>query len=581
MTSTNPQKRKKRKKKVILTPQKKLERKFHKNILEMFKKMGFEYIRTEDKHPKFGGQQGELDSVFLYENIILLCEETLGKNKATDHIRKKYDFYEKIIEEKPSFLKWIKNEGTDKFGKFESYTDARYKLFYLYFREDIIEDEKKDLYKKFKFLDLRMLKYFSKISDSIRYSARNEFYKFLDLDFRAIGNAKSSLPENIHSAVIFPEDISGMPPGIHLVSFVMTAKELLDCAYVFRKENWSLDSGYYYQRLIDRSKIASIRDFLYQEQRTFIDNIIVSLPRDCKFYKLEEDNAEGDVVNLTEVSEVTSNVGIKIPYKSNSIGIIDGQHRVFGHYEGPDTKEEKVISSLRAKRHLFITGLFYQKGKFTESEKRKFESKIFLEINSKQKKVNTQILQDIQALQDPLSPIGISTSVIRRMNSKSPFINHFLLSELDKKGIKTPTIIKYALQQLVELDPNKETLFKYWTNPDKNLLLQNKDSEDEIVQKKYINYCVEHISKFFTAVKNNFQTAWMLDGSSKLLTVTSIVAFLKSFNYSLEVYGGPKEIEFYQGKLNILQIDFLNKKKFPYVSSQWPKFAEQINKCWN
>jgi DGQHR domain-containing protein len=578
--ATMGKKRGRRKKKVVITPEMKLQRKFHKDILDLFKKMGFEYIRTDGKHPKFGGQQGELDSVFVYKNIILLCEETVGKNKSYDHIRKKYDFFEKIMSEKTSFLKWIRNEGRDKFSRFETYQESRYRLYYLYFKESTIDEEKKELYNKFKFIDARMLRYFLKIANCIRYSARNEFYKFLELDFRAIGNAKASYPENIHSAVIFPEDISGMPIGVHLVSFVMTAKELLDCAYVFRKENWAQDSGYYYQRLIDKSKISSIREFLYQEQRTFIDNIIVSLPKDSKFYKLDENQEEGASIELDQVNEVTSNVGIKIPYKSNSIGIIDGQHRVFGHYEGPDTKEERVIASLRNKRHLFITGLYFQKGKFSESEKRKFESKIFLEINSKQKKVNTQILQDIQALQDPLSPIGISTSVIKRMNLKFPFVNFFLLSELDKKGIKTPTIIKYALQQLVELDITKETLFKYWANPDKKLLANGKDSEDEVLQKKYISYCVEHISKFFTAVKNNFESAWVLDGTSKLMTVTSIIAFLKSYNTSLEIYKGPKDISFYQQKLSSLQIDFFNKNKFPYVSSQWPKFAEQINACW-
>ncbi|MBI5674817.1 MAG: DGQHR domain-containing protein [Nitrospirae bacterium] len=580
--ATRKMKKRKRKKKVPLTPQRKHQIKFHKAILEMFKRMGFEYIRTEGKKVRFDGRESEIDSVFLFKNIILICEETIGKTNATDHLRNKYEFFEKLSTDRENFLSWIKNIGKDKFARFDNYSNARYKIFYIYFTEQPIEEEKRILYGEFKYIDYRILKYFLKVADSIRYSARNEFYKFIGVDFRQIGNTKGSYPEHIYSAVIFPEDVSGMPSGVSLVSFVMTAKELLDCAYVFRKENWDQNTGYYYQRLIERSKIVSIREFLSREKRTFIDNIIVSLPKEAKFYLKGEKDLESEPIDPKAIDDVTSNIEIKIPYKSNSIGIIDGQHRVFGHYEGPDDQEERIIADLRNKRHLFITGLYYQKGMFTESEKRKFESQLFLEINSKQKKVNTQILQHIQSLQDPFSPIGISTSVIQKMNTRSPFLNLFLLSELDNKGIKTPTIIKYGLQQLVEIDESKETLFKYWHNQDKNLL-QKQEGKDNIAEEllnKYVSFCADTICKFFISVQSNFKDDWVTDGTSKLLTVTSIVAFIKSFGMSLEVYQGVKEIGFYQKKLSALKIDFKNKEKFPYVSSQWPKFAAEINKCW-
>ncbi|MDB5211150.1 MAG: hypothetical protein JWQ30_1977, partial [Sediminibacterium sp.] len=434
---------------------------------------------------------------------------------------------------------------------------------------------KQATYNKFKYVDAKILRYFLKVADSIRYSARNEFYKFLGIDFKSVGTITASTNEPTYKAVIFPEDVSGMPDGVHLVSFIMTAKELLDCAYVFRKENLTENSGFYYQRLIDKAKILSIRNFLATEQRTFIDSIIVSLPKEATFVDKKK-----NPIKLKDLGDIKTDLLIHIPYNSNSIGIIDGQHRVFGHHEGPDSKEEKIIAQLRNKRHLFITGLYYEAGTFSEAEKRKFESKLFLEINSKQKKVSPQLLQDIESLQEPLSPIGLSTDIIRKMNNRSPFMNLFILSELDKKGIKTPTIIKYALMHLVEMDAKKETLFKYWKNTDKNKLLTIKDETSDELRNTYISFCADIISQFFVAVKNNFNDDWKMDGSSKLMTVTSIVAFLKSYNYAIEKYKGIKDIKFYTDKLSTLKIDFKNKKKFPYVSSQWPKFTEQINKCW-
>src|SRR5580698_9655650 len=124
-------KKKRKKKKQPLTPLEKSQKKLNKTILEMFRLMGFEYIRTGGKHQTFGGQQGEIDNVFIFENIILLCEETLVTNPG-DHLRKKYDFYEKIIANKNDFLNWVKVVGKDKFDKFNNYSASRYKIFYIY-----------------------------------------------------------------------------------------------------------------------------------------------------------------------------------------------------------------------------------------------------------------------------------------------------------------------------------------------------------------------------------------------------------------------------------------------------------------
>ncbi|CAG1020580.1 hypothetical protein MTYM_00376 [Methylococcales bacterium] len=549
MTSKKVRKRKKKIKVVLSSEQKeqkKREKKLHEDILNLFRRMGFEYIKTDGRHVTFGGQKSDIDRVFLYENVILVCEETTGKD--SDHLRKKYDFIERIVEQKDSFITWIKDIGKEKFGRFTEYSNARYRIFCLYFTEDTIEEEKRLLYNKFKYIDGRNLRYFLKIADSIRYSARNEFYKFLDLDFRDVGEAIASQQENIYSAVISPKDVSGMPQGVYLVSFVMTAKELLDCAYVFRKENWDQETGYYYQRLIEKKKINSIREFLTRERRTFIDSIIVSLPNDAKFFSANQTRGKGDPIDPKSISEVTSNAIIEIPYKTNSIGIIDGQHRVFGHHEGPDNKEEEIIAKLRNKRHLFVTGLYYQND-FKESDKRKFESQLFLEINSKQKRVDAQLLQHIESLQDPLSPIGIAMSVIQKLNGRTPFLNLFMLSEIDEKknGIKTPSIVKFGLQQLVEINDDKEGLFKYWPCKDKMLLITDKEStQAEDIRKEYVSFCTEMIGKFFHAVKSSKEEAWTFDGKSKLLRVTAIVAFIQSFEKSIEVYKGVKDIPFYQ-----------------------------------
>ena len=219
-----------------------------------------------------------------------------------------------------------------------------------------------------------------------------------------IGSVSSSHEErHIDSAVIIPESSSGFPEGIQVVSFVMKAKELLDCAYVFRKDNWENRIGQYYQRLVDKNKVERIRNYLAKEGRTFIDNIIVTLPEGTSFSK------NNKIIDVNQIATI-SNVQIRIPYKINSIGIIDGQHRVLGHYEGNDHLENKIAQH-RDKRHLFVTGIFYEEGKFDELKKRTFESELFLLMNNNHSKVRTDLLHYIETLKAPLSPIGVAGTV--------------------------------------------------------------------------------------------------------------------------------------------------------------------------
>lgn len=570
-------KKKKRKVKQALTDLQKKQKKLHKDVGDIFTFMGFKSIKTGGKDVTIGLQTSDCDSVHIYENIILICEETAG-SKDDNHLRKKNDFYEEVAKHKADFIDWLKTNWPEKFENETTYTTARYKIFYIYISRETVEENKRERYNQLKYIDGKALRYFLKVADSIRYSARNEIFKFLGLDLKHIGPTQQSAQQYAYSTVIFPEDVSGMPSGVQLVSFVMKAKELLDCAYVFRKEHWNEDSGFYYQRLIDKPKISSIRKFLVKNKRTFIDNIIVSLPKEVKFCTVDDDGNEIDNIEVSEVSDFTTNIKIKIPYNINSIGIIDGQHRVFGHHFGYD-KDEPVIAELREKRHLFVTGIYYKRG-MSESAKRKFESGLFLEINSKQRKVVPQLLQHIESLQEPLSSIGIAMSVIEKMNARSPFLNMFILSEIDEKeeGIRTPSIVRYGLQQLVEITEDKNGLFKLWSDAEKNVLLEKESEKMDEVRKRYVKYCADSICRFFIGVKDSHDDAWKFT-DSKLLTVTSIVAFIKSFDAAVEKYG-LRDSNFYRDKLKKLKIDF-KQKKFPYVSSQWAKLAVEINQCWD
>jgi DGQHR domain-containing protein len=568
---------KRKKKKVLSTAEKlllKRQTKLHKDLLSMFRPMGFEFLSVNGYHKFYGGIKSELDAAFIFENLLVICEETVSADK--DHLRKKHEYYNALLSERNNFLDDFKIRFKEKFAKFDTYSNNEYRLFYIYVSEPRLDEAVKHIYKDFNYLDSRSLKYFNKIIHCLKYSSRNEFYKFLGLDLSDIGSASTGADEKtIDSAVIIPESSSGFPEGIQLFSFLMRAEDLMDCAYVLRKDSWATGANFSYQRLIDAAKVEEIRKYLADYQRTFIDNIIVSIPDDVSFFKKDISNkwiAISDVSNLVNIE----NVKIKIPYKINSIGLIDGQHRVYGHYKGYDALEDK-IATLRKKRHLLITGLYYDKNKFSEGQKRKFESELFLQINSKQKKADKSLLNYIQNLQAPNSSVGLAISVLNILNDTQPFLDMFHLSPLDGDGIKTPTIIQYALKDLMEISDSKETFYKYWDSSNKQLLTEGNYTQEAI--EEYLKFCSDTLIVYFKAIKANFNESWTIakKDESKLLSVTSIVGFLLGLKKSLEKYNGIQEYNFYHSKISQLNMDF-KKGSFPYVSSQWPKFVEVLEK---
>ncbi|OIN58632.1 DGQHR domain-containing protein [Arsenicibacter rosenii] len=541
----------------------------HRSLMSMFKNMGFEYLKTEGKHLTFDGQTGEFDGIYIYENILLIVEETIS-NFSTDHIRKKDYYYGKVKENVGTLIEYLKDKFKANFAKYDDYNVSQYRLFYVYASDNFINTALRDNFKSLVFFDHTTIAYFSNLASTIKHTARFDLFKCLNLELNDIGNPGSSQAvSRIETAVILPETASGFPDGVQVVTFVMKAKELMECAYVLRKDSWDASAGPY-QRLLDKRKTENIRKFLAKEKRTFIDSIIVSLPFDIKFVAKNEDSNDETEINIFQTYQF-KNATMMIPYKINSIGVIDGQHRIYSHHEGEDTLE-KEIGKLRNKRHLFVTGLCFDKDKFNDINKRKIESEIFLQINKEQKKVKPDLIQHIQAMNNPYSADGISFNVINNLNNNRPFDGLFSNSELIKGGLKTPSISTFGLRKLVAIDKTQTTLYKYYIGRG-NSEINNNDTE----LGKYIEYCSKELSEYFCAIKDKYKDEWqMKTKKGGVISTTLVVGFLRSYIYMLDKYNGPQDFRFYQSRLQHLKINVNS-----FVSSQWNSLANEINSaCW-
>ena len=132
MKKTGKQKKK-------LTPEQKEEQQkkrreaaFRKKIKNTFTDSGFVYCQTEGKHFSIGLRTVELDYLFVYENIIVICEDTCKKAKDKEHIRKKNESSQEIKSHAPELISWLINTFPEKKEMFEKYRPERLHVYYIY-----------------------------------------------------------------------------------------------------------------------------------------------------------------------------------------------------------------------------------------------------------------------------------------------------------------------------------------------------------------------------------------------------------------------------------------------------------------
>ncbi|WP_058301063.1 DGQHR domain-containing protein [Gorillibacterium timonense] len=542
---------------------------FRKKIRTTFTNAGFIYLNTLNKHQKIGSRVIEVDAVFLYENVMLICEDTGAAAKDKDHIRKKKEAFVEINRNFPEFFNWLSTTFPENEEKLKSYKVDRYIVFNLYISQNelnLTRDER-SLFDNILFIEPQTLNYFNRITQCIKLSSRFEIFRFLGIKNDDIGSSKSDADiKSIKAPIICSEDSVGIYNGVRVISFMMSADLLLNTSYVMRKDNWE-DSNWPYQRLIEKEKVASIRRFLAENGQAFYNNIIVGLPNTVRFV-----DASNNYISIDKIGDL-ENCKLSIPAEWNSICVIDGQHRIFAHYEGPDNdKFEKKIAPLRKKLHLLVTGLIFPEN-MSKIEIAQIQSKIFLEINSNAKSVPADVLLHIEMISNPFSDIGLARRVIERLNKEQVFLNMFELSSIDESKIKVASIIKFALRYLVTLIPSggKDSFFTYWDENKKGLLLK----KEETSLNEYIEFCADNLRIYFSAIKKRFTNDWH-DNSSKILSVTSINGFIIAYTRQLAV-NGVQSFEFFDRAFQKLNVDF-SKDNFPFTSSQYRKFSDQIIK---
>lgn len=562
---------------------------FKKQIKDIFILSGFNPLNVQGFQFELGNRPNELDHCFIYENIIIICEDTIkflkkkdlaatnGESFNRNHKLEKNESAHIILTNKERFIGILKQKFPD-VEQIKIYNPKEFRIFYLYFEygKQHISSEDENRYSYLKFIDYPTLNYLSIMSKSLKASFKYEIFRFLNLSRTDIGKPDpfGNNIKPIISSIIYPDSVTGFNNGIRMVSFMMRPSDLIENSFVLRKDGWEQNVDLY-QRLITPKRIKSIRDFVVNNKTTFLNNIIVTLPPNVEFYKKE--NGKRLPVNIDDITNYSNNVEICIPVDFNSMAIIDGQHRVYAYYQDNENNiSEQVIAKLRNELNLLVTGIIYPNNdKYDDPlERRKFESNLFVSINKNAKPVDADTLIQVQAIMNPTSGEAISRKVIERLNKEEPFTNMFQLSKVETAPIKIASIIQYALSSLLVAKNNDNSLYRYW-------LVENKLNDDYVLRssediKDYINYCVKYLKEYFKAIKSKFNSFWNKD--SKLLMVISLNAFIIAFRETLKMCNGPQKYNFYSSVFKDWDFSFENSKdknkQFPYAGAQYSKFAK-------
>ena len=507
--STKKVTKKKQKKKTPLTPQEVVQRKQRLDARNLFARIGFKRYQMDGHQFTFRGRTGEIDDCYVYENIVVLCEYTVGKVGSAHVAVKKllYDLIHSHSSEWIEFMRALKPELANVAEKY-ALDDIRVKIVYMSLNgvSEEIPNVSTDIF----FLDGTVFRYFEKLSKTIHLSANHEFFNFLKLDFSEIGAQvqKTSTSSAVFNGFLLPEANSSFPSGFKIVSFYADPGTLLAMSYVLRKDSWRDGEGLY-QRILIPSKIRGMRRYLGAEKRVFVNNIVVTLPPSVSVNHPSNSSKNLDEAEQKKVRPVS----ITLPNKSNSIGLVDGQHRVFCYHQGTDSHETS-IATMRDRQNLLVTGVIFPV-EYTEVERLRFEAKLFLEINDTQTGAKAELKQSIELILHPYSTTAIAKAVILELARKGPLKDMLQTNFFDApEKIKTTSMVSYGLKPLIKLS-GSDSVFSLWKNANKDKLLKPVTQTDEL-RSAYIAFCVSTINELLLAFKMEYgPEKWVLSSTDK------------------------------------------------------------------
>lgn len=534
--------------------------KIHKapKLLDIFEGAGFKHIPSDNIHFDLQQRTGEIDHIFAWENVILLCEETASKD-VTKHCTNKIFFHGLIANDWPAFFaKYRKiNPQLDAYIG-TSYNADELEVRHIYYSEEQdLSDGVANNSDPFRILSRTNAVYFATLVKTIAKSAKFEILKFLEITLNRVGQTRisgGSVTSQSFPGFALPAAHTNYPKGFAVVSFYADPMALIQRAYVLRRDGWE-SPDLSYQRFVRAEKLLEMRDYLSNNGKVFINNLIVTLPSKAL---MRETN--GQLVDPKTLSQRT-HVELDLPLELGTVGIVDGQHRILAYFEGSGPVEEK-IAPLRKRQNLLVTGIIFP-ADYSAEMRVKFEAELFLSINNTQTGVHTQLRQDLETIINPETPQAIGRSIINRLSHDGPLGGMLQVSQFDSpEKIATGSLGPYVLKPLLR----KGSAFYAAWDPS-----GTHDLSDSPQRHKYIDYSVGEIKRLLDGCSQNLQHRWKPVARGGILS-TTIVGGLLLLLERLAEEGQPISMLDYSKLLTPIQeFEFST-----YKSSAWAQLSKDL-----
>jgi len=237
--------------------------------------------------------------------------------------------------------------------------NLRLKVIWLFVTENIIwsaPDGQRALGENIRIITERELRYYAQIAEHLGKAARYQFLAELLKDHQIPGLSGKTVPA-----------IRGKLGGKPFYCFVSTPRHLLKISFVNHRSLNDPEGAPTYQRLVSRSRMRDIGDFI-KAGGYFPNNLIINFTRPVRFDKIAQDDTAGVTFGQ-----------LYLPDRYRSAWVIDGQHRLYGFSRIQDKFLDQNVIVLAF-----------------EMLPRPEEANLFVTINHEQKSVPKHLLDDLE-----------------------------------------------------------------------------------------------------------------------------------------------------------------------------------------
>lgn len=299
-------------------------------------------------------------------------------------------------------------------------TDFKPKIIWLFVTENVIwsePDKQRALGENIRAITERELRYYSDVASHLGRATRYQFLAEFLKDQQIPELAGKTVPA-----------IKGKLGGKSFYCFVTTPRVLFKISFVNHRSLNDPDGAPSYQRLVSKSRIRDIGEFI-KKGGYFPNNILINFTRAVRFEK-----------NLHDADSGVTFGRLYLPDTYRSAWVIDGQHRLYGFSPIDDKHLDQNIIVLA-----------FEMLPSTE------EANLFVTINTEQKSVPKHLLDDLMGdlKWDSAIPseriAAISARLIGLLNSDvdEPFYNRITrtgMSSTNKTCLTIPAL-KEALRR--------------------------------------------------------------------------------------------------------------------------------------